>query len=71
MLSNNSQNEKLLQDERQGKMLLHTEFSLLSLLNNQSGVIQQHGMFSVSWHLIDHAVGNYKINANLYSLNPK
>lgn len=47
MLSNNSQNEKLLQDERQGKMLLHTEFSLLSLLHNQSGVIQQHGMFSV------------------------
>lgn len=36
-----------MQDERHGKMLLHTEFSLLSLLHNQPGVIQQHGMFSV------------------------
>lgn len=48
MLSNNTRNEKLMQDERQGKMLLHTEFSLLSLLYKQPGVIQQHGMFSVS-----------------------
>lgn len=40
--------EKQLQDERQGKMLLHTEFSLLSLLKNEPGVIQHHGMFSVS-----------------------
>lgn len=42
--------EKLMQDERQGKMLLHTEFSLLSLLQNQDGVIHHHGMFSVSTH---------------------
>lgn len=48
MLNNNTTNEKLLRDERQGKMLLHTEFSLLSLLQNEEGVIQQHGMFSVS-----------------------
>lgn len=48
MLGSSSRNEKLMQDERQGKMLLHTEFSLLSLLKNQPGVIQQHGMFSVS-----------------------
>lgn len=48
MLSTNSRDEKLLQDELQGKMLLHTEFSLLSLLQNQPGVIQQHGLFSVS-----------------------
>lgn len=48
MLGSNSRNEKQMQDERQGKMLLHTEFSLLSLLQNQPGVIQQHGMFSVS-----------------------
>lgn len=47
MLNNNTTNEKLMQDERQGKMLLHTEYSLLSLLKNQEGVIQQHGMFSV------------------------
>lgn len=50
MLNNNTTNEKLLRDERQGKMLLHTEFSLLSLLQNEKGVIQQHGMFSVSVH---------------------
>lgn len=49
MLNNNTAaTEKQLQDERQGKMLLHTEFSLLSLLKNEPGVIQQHGMFSVS-----------------------
>lgn len=48
MLNNNTTNEKLQRDERQGKMLLHTEFSLLSLLQNEEGVIQQHGMFSVS-----------------------
>lgn len=49
MLNNNTAaTEKQLQDERQGKMLLHTEFSLLSLLKNETGVIQHHGMFSVS-----------------------
>lgn len=48
MLNNNTTNEKLQRDERQGKMLLHTEFSLLSLLQSEKGVIQQHGLFSVS-----------------------
>lgn len=48
VLNNNTSNDKLLQDERQGKMLLHTEYSLLSLLENQDGVMQQHGLFSVS-----------------------
>lgn len=48
MLNNNTSNEKLQRDERQGKMLLHTEFSLLSLLKNEKGIIQQHGLFSVS-----------------------
>lgn len=33
------------QDDRQGKMLLHTEYSLLSLLNDQEGVIHHHGLF--------------------------
>uniref|UniRef100_A0A8C5LU96 Serine/threonine kinase 40 n=1 Tax=Leptobrachium leishanense TaxID=445787 RepID=A0A8C5LU96_9ANUR len=33
------------QEERQGKMLLHTEFSLLSLLPNQDGVVHFHGLF--------------------------
>ena len=48
MLNNNTSNEKLQRDERQGKMLLHTEYSLLSLLQGEKGVIQQHGLFSVS-----------------------
>ncbi|KAM6108510.1 LOW QUALITY PROTEIN: serine/threonine-protein kinase 40 [Pterocles gutturalis] len=32
------------QEERQGKML-HTEYSLLSLLHNQEGVVHHHGLF--------------------------
>lgn len=35
------------QEERQGKMLLHTEFSLLSLLHTQDGVVHHHGLFQV------------------------
>ncbi|XP_026497364.1 serine/threonine-protein kinase 40-like [Vanessa tameamea] len=38
------------QDDRQGKMLLHTEYSLLSLLKDQDGVIHHHGLFK------DHAL---------------
>ena len=33
------------QDDRQGKMLLHTEYSLLSLLHDQKGVIHHWGLF--------------------------
>ena len=33
------------QDGKQGKMLLHTEYSLLSLLHDQVGVVHHHGMF--------------------------
>lgn len=33
------------QDDRQGKMLLHTEYSLLSLLHDQKGVIHHFGLF--------------------------
>ncbi|KAG1701181.1 Serine/threonine-protein kinase 40 [Nymphon striatum] len=33
------------QDDQQGKMLLHTEYSLLSLLHNQEGVVHHHGLF--------------------------
>ncbi|XP_035226445.1 serine/threonine-protein kinase 40-like isoform X2 [Stegodyphus dumicola] len=33
------------QDDRQGKMLLHTEYSLLSLLHEQEGVVHHHGLF--------------------------
>lgn len=39
------------QDDRQGKMLLHTEFSLLSLLKDQNGVVHHHGLFKVTIHL--------------------
>lgn len=33
------------QDDHQGKMLMHTEYSLLSLLHNQDGVVHHHGLF--------------------------
>ncbi|XP_078617367.1 serine/threonine-protein kinase 40-like [Branchiostoma floridae x Branchiostoma japonicum] len=33
------------QDDKQGKMLLHTEYSLLSLLHDQEGVVHHHGLF--------------------------
>ncbi|XP_014247096.1 serine/threonine-protein kinase 40-like [Cimex lectularius] len=33
------------QDDRQGKMLLHSEYSLLSLLHDQPNVIHHHGFF--------------------------
>ncbi|XP_011503255.1 PREDICTED: probable serine/threonine-protein kinase DDB_G0277165 [Ceratosolen solmsi marchali] len=33
------------QDDRQGKMLLHSEYSLLSLLQNQDGVVHHYGFF--------------------------
>ncbi len=39
------------QDEKQGKMLLLTEFSLLSLLHDQAGVIHHHGFFKVYYIL--------------------
>lgn len=48
-LKDESDNET--QDDRQGKMLLHAEFSLLSLLQNQDGVVHHHGFFKVSKHL--------------------
>ncbi|XP_022113943.2 serine/threonine-protein kinase 40 [Pieris rapae] len=38
------------QDDRQGKMLLHTEYSLLSLLEDRDGVGHHHGLFK------DHAL---------------
>ena len=33
------------QDDKQGKMLLHTEYSLLSLLHDQDGVVHSYGLF--------------------------
>lgn len=37
--------KQLAQDLRHGKMLIHTEYSLLSLLNDQEGVVHTHGLF--------------------------
>lgn len=48
LLSGGDTSKAAVINESQAKMLLHTEFSLLSLLQNQSGVIKHHGMFSVS-----------------------
>ena len=41
-------NNRERQDDRQGKMLIHTEYSLLSLLKTQDGVVHHHGLFKVS-----------------------
>ena len=37
-----------LPEDRQGKMLIHTEYSLLSMLQDQDGVIHHHGLFQAS-----------------------
>lgn len=47
ILTLKSEGQPETQDDRQGKMLLHTEHSLLSLLKEQEGVIQHHGLFKV------------------------
>lgn len=46
-LLDGEKNEEREQDERQGKMLLHTEYSLLSLLRSEEGVVQHHDFFKV------------------------
>jgi serine/threonine-protein kinase 40 len=38
------------QDHRQGKMLMHTEYSLLSLLEGEEGVVKCYGLFKVTDH---------------------
>jgi len=40
--------EEETEDDTQGKMLLLTEYSLLSLLHEQKGVVHHHGIFKVS-----------------------
>ena len=51
------------QDIKQGKMLIHTEFSLLSLLHDQEGVVHTHGLFQdeVEEPLVDLQNKNMKI----------
>lgn len=40
-----STNPNCQNDTKQGKMLIHTEYSLLSLLHSQEGVVHTHGLF--------------------------
>ena len=59
------------QEERQGKMLLHTEYSLLDLLSTQDGIVHHHGIFKVNvlsakyasatWDLLYHVVCKAKL----------
>ncbi|CAH1800013.1 unnamed protein product [Owenia fusiformis] len=50
------------QDDKQGKMLLHTEYSLLSLLHNQGGVVHHHGLFKKNIVHRDLKLGNMMLN---------
>ncbi|ELT95415.1 hypothetical protein CAPTEDRAFT_226259 [Capitella teleta] len=45
------------QEDRQGKMLLHTEYSLLSLLHGLDGVVHHHGLFKDEG-LEEHVLGH-------------
>ena len=57
------------QDDRQGKMLIHTEYSLLSLLKTQDGVIHHHGLFKVrELHLLTSLVSFHKRYINMSSV---
>uniref|UniRef100_A0A131YX66 Serine/threonine-protein kinase 40 n=1 Tax=Rhipicephalus appendiculatus TaxID=34631 RepID=A0A131YX66_RHIAP len=50
--------EEETQEDRQGKMLLHTEYSLLSMLHNQDGVVHHHGIFKDrAWEMRETADG--------------
>lgn len=51
ILTLKDENEYTTQDDRQGKMLLHAEYSLLSLLQNQDGVVHHHGFFKVCFNI--------------------
>ncbi|CAD6204907.1 GSCOCG00003044001-RA-CDS [Cotesia congregata] len=60
ILTLKNEGEDETQDDRQGKMLLHAEYSLLSLLQNQDGVIHHHGFFKDS-ALEEKVVGKTRI----------
>lgn len=65
ILSLKNEGQPETQDDRQGKMLMHTEFSLLSLLKDQDGVIHHHGLFKVIYlfyifyKMANNSVGNF------------
>jgi len=46
ILTEDNSSDKASQDTQQGRMLLHTEYSLLSLLHDQPGVVHHHGLFT-------------------------
>uniref|UniRef100_UPI00398ECADD serine/threonine-protein kinase 40 n=1 Tax=Pristiophorus japonicus TaxID=55135 RepID=UPI00398ECADD len=56
------------QEERQGKMLLHTEYSLLSLLHNQDGVVHHHGLFQKNIVHRDLKLGNMVLNKRTHRI---
>ncbi|XP_075410094.1 serine/threonine-protein kinase 40 isoform X3 [Tenrec ecaudatus] len=56
------------QEERQGKMLLHTEYSLLSLLHTQDGVVHHHGLFQKNIVHRDLKLGNMVLNKRTHRI---
>lgn len=48
ILSYDVETEMVNKETQQGKTLLHTEYTLLSLLTDLDGVIHHHGLFCVS-----------------------
>lgn len=54
-------------DIKQGKMLIHTEYSLLSLLHEQDGVVHTHGLFQDE---VNEIIDATKPNSNYLDNNP-
>ncbi|XP_055696767.1 serine/threonine-protein kinase dst2-like isoform X2 [Phlebotomus papatasi] len=46
VLNSNPGCVKSLEDEKQGKLLLHSEYQLLTMLQNEEGIIRSHELFS-------------------------
>ena len=55
------------QDDREGKMLLHTEYSLLSLLHDQDGVVHHHGLLKVCFKF-SVIKKNCQMHCNVYNV---
>lgn len=54
-------------DIKQGKMLIHTEYSLLSLLHDQDGVVHTHGLFQDE---VNEIVDVSRTNSNIENQPP-
>ncbi|CAG0916751.1 unnamed protein product [Notodromas monacha] len=59
ILSLKNPGEEETQDYRQGKMLMHTEYSLLSLLEGEEGVVKCYGLFKYVTPEIDEVSQGY------------